>query len=73
MTVREQVVLKIGQLPLDRQLEVLKFIESLEPKPDGPRRDPRGIFAGESFDLSLEDFKEARREMWKNFPREFPQ
>ena len=32
----------------------------------------RGRLAHLKCDLSLEDFQQARREMWANFPREFP-
>ena len=31
-----------------------------------------GIWSDLKIDLSEEDMKEARREMWKNFPRDFP-
>lgn len=72
MTVAEILSQKLNQLPLNRQLEVLSFVESLEQNQQDltPRHDPEGLLAYPSFDLSLEDFAKARREAWGNFPRE---
>lgn len=74
MTVTEALARKAGELPLDRQLEVLDFVEFLAQKqgPNRPRRDPEGLLADHPSQLSLEDFAEARREAWQSFPRETP-
>jgi hypothetical protein len=74
MTVAETLMQKVNELPMSRQLEVLNFVEFLQQKQErtGPLRDPEGLLADPPFDLSLEDFTKARREGWRNFPREFP-
>ncbi len=75
MTLAETLTQKVSQLPLNRQLEVLNFVEVLGRKQGqaGPRRDPEGLLADQPSDLSLEDFASARREAWGSFPREIPQ
>ena len=72
MSIAELAARKLGELPVDRQMEVLDFIEYLQHKTSSrlPLRDPEGMFADLQSDLSFEDFQEARREAWKNFPRE---
>jgi hypothetical protein len=74
MTVAENLLRKVNELPPDRQVEVLRFVESLEQRSasGGALRDPAGLLAGTSADLALEDFAAARREMGKGFPRELP-
>ena len=74
MSVIETLKRKVSQLPLNRQMEVLSFVESLERKqgPIGPRRDPEGLLADQASNLDFEDFANARREAWSNFPREMP-
>ena len=74
VTVAEAIARKISQLPVSRQLEVLNFAEFLAQKQKrvGPRRDPEGLLADQPSDLTLEDFTAARREAWRNFPREKP-
>jgi len=75
MTLSETLTQKLQQLPLGRQLEVLSFVELLERKQERviARRDPEGLLADQPSGLSLEDFAQARREAWGNFPRELPQ
>jgi hypothetical protein len=74
MTLAQKVSHKVAGMPLDRQIEVLKFIESLECQPGSgrPLRDPAGLLADQPSDLTLEEFNAARREMWSTFPRELP-
>lgn len=74
MTIAENLALKVNRLPPDRQVEVLRFVESLEQQSasGGPLRDPAGLLAGTGADLALEDFAAARREIWNGFPRELP-
>jgi hypothetical protein len=74
MTLPESLAQKLGHLPLDKQLEVLDFVEFLENKRDrsSPRRDPEGLLADSPSDLSLDDFAAARQEMSRNFPRGLP-
>lgn len=75
MTVTETLTHKVSQLPMNRQLEVLDFVEYLEQKQGqpGPRHDPEGLLANQAASMSLEDFTAGRREAWGNFPREYPQ
>lgn len=75
MSIAEMVAKKVGDLPPSQQMEVLDFVDFLARKETSqvPRHDPKGILSAEPFDLTLEDFRQARKEMWKNFPREFPE
>lgn len=72
----EEIRVKSESLPLDKQLEVLDFVEfmvqksaALEKKP--PFRSIRGTLKGD-FQNLVEDIEEMRREAWQNFPRELP-
>ena len=69
----EQTVLtKLRALPVDKQQEVLDFVEFLAQKigAQKPRRSLKGLWADLGIDITEEDIAEARREMWGNFPRE---
>jgi hypothetical protein len=72
MTVEQQVLEKLRELPLQKQEEVLAYISRL--KKEEPRRRPRRSLAGLWADLGVsvsdEDISQARREMWGNFPRD---
>ncbi len=72
MTVEQTVLEKLRELPLERQQEVLNFVESLQKKsePKRPRRSLMGIGADLGVKITREDVAEARREMWGNFPRD---
>ncbi len=72
MTVEETVLEKVKVLPPNRKQEVLDFVEFLEEKETKPqpRRSLYGILADSDLKISEEDIAEARREMWRNFPRE---
>jgi hypothetical protein len=74
MTVIESVTTKLSELPLTRQLEVLDFVEFLAKRSvqrgEIPRRNPEGLLADQPSNLTLEDFKQARREMSAGFPRD---
>jgi uncharacterized protein DUF2281 len=72
MTVEEQVLEKLRELPPERQKEVLEFVDSLTEK-DGatkPLRSLEGLWADLDIHITEEDIAEARREMWGNFPRD---
>jgi hypothetical protein len=75
MSVIESLTAKVSQLPTSQQLEVLDFVEFLASKQKRkiPLHNPRGLLAEQLSDLTLEDFVAARREMWRNFPRELPE
>ncbi len=74
MSIEEAVVEKLRTLPAERQQEVLDFVEFLEQRvrPKRPRRSAEGLWANLDITLTDEDIDQARREMWGNFPREFP-
>ena len=72
MTIEEQVLEKLRELPADKQQAVLEFVDSL--KKNGGQNKPlkslRGLWADLGIQITEEDIAEARREMWGNFPRE---
>ncbi len=72
MTIEEQVLEKLRDLPPEKQKEVLEFVDSLKDKEGAkkPRRSLRGLWADMDFHITEEDIAEARREMWGNFPRD---
>ncbi len=72
MTVEQAVLEKLRELPLERQQEVLNFVESLQQKSERkrPRRSLMGLWADLDMRVTDEDIAEARHEMWGNFPRE---
>jgi hypothetical protein len=59
-------------LPPDKQHEVCDFAEFLHERSHAgrPLKDPEGIWKGRCADITLDEIKEVRREMWGNFPRE---
>lgn len=72
MSIEKSVLEKLLKLPVDKQKEVLDFVESLEKK-TGQRRSRRslkGLWADFEVNISAEDIAAARREMWGGFPRE---
>ncbi len=72
MTIQEQVLEKLRDLPPDKQKEVLDFAEFLKEKnsPKSPRRSLLGLWEDLNIHITEEDIAEARREMWGNFPRD---
>lgn len=72
MTSEEVLLEKFKVLPVNRQQELLDFAEFLESKEavKSPRRSLEGIWANLDVNVSEEDIREVRQEMWKNFPRE---
>jgi hypothetical protein len=71
MTVEEQVLEKLRQLPPHRQREVLAFIAGLQ-NTSGfkPRRSLLGLWADLNISVSDKEIAESRREMWGSFPRD---
>jgi len=72
MTVEEQVLEKLRELPPEKQREVLEFVDSLKEKDAAkkPLRSLEGLWADLDIHITEEDIAEARREMWGNFPRD---
>ncbi len=71
----EEIAAKVAQLPVERQREALAFVESLAASEGSTRpqgfRSVKGILHSSLENLE-DDLAEARREMWRNFPREEP-
>jgi len=66
---------KIHRLPLDKLKEVSDFVETKIADQETPiEASPslEGALARPGFSVSAEDIDEVRREMWANFPRDFP-
>ncbi|HEY6765515.1 MAG TPA: hypothetical protein VI386_12140 [Candidatus Sulfotelmatobacter sp.] len=71
MTVEEQVLEKLRDLPLQRQREVLAFVSRLrEQTGKAQRKSLRGLWADMNITLGDQDIVEARLEMWGSFPRD---
>lgn len=72
MTIEEQVLEKLRDLPPEKQKEVLDFVDFLKEKNGSakPRKSLRGLWADLNIHITEEDIAEARREMWGNFPRD---
>jgi hypothetical protein len=70
MTVEQQVLEKLRELPLQKQEEVLVYISRLQEKTRRPRRSLAGLWADLGVKVSEEDISQARQEMWGNFPRD---
>lgn len=72
MSLEEQVVEGLKTLPVEKQQEVLDFVQFLASKTQAkrPLRNPLGMCADLPGKVTAEDIDEARREMWGNFPRE---
>ena len=72
MSIEKSILEKLLKLPVDKQQEVLDFVESLEKKA-GQRRSRRslkGLWADLEVNISADDIAEARRETWGGFPPE---
>lgn len=72
MNLDESFIEKLRQLPPDKQREAIDFVEYLHKKSSitDPKRSLKGLWADLGVDISEEDFSQARKEMWGNFPRE---
>lgn len=70
----EQTILNvIRELSTEKQEALLAHARKLQSDSGttkAPRISGRGLWAGLNIQLSAEDIEEARREMWKSFPRE---
>jgi hypothetical protein len=75
MSAEEELLETFRQLAPADQQRVLEFVRSLKPPvPPQQRKDTRGMFAHHlTVPITKEMIDEARREMWANFPREFPE
>ena len=73
MTLEQQILDSLRALPADKQQEVLNHVQHLRneaSQPRQPRKSGRGLWDELKIDVSAVDIDDARREMWKNFPRD---
>lgn len=71
MTVEEQVLEKLRELPPQKQKQVLAFVSLLQEKAqNGARRSLHGLWAALDVKVSEADISDARRDMWGGFPRD---
>jgi hypothetical protein len=73
MEIEQAIMDRVRTLPADKKEAVLAYVEQLTDKPGTskpPRMSGRGLWADLNIDLTAEDIDEARKEMWKNFPRD---
>jgi hypothetical protein len=75
MNAEEAVIEKLRSLSPEEQQEVLDFVEQILRRKGerAPRRDLIGMFSHLGITFTEEDIAKARREMWGNFPRNFPE
>jgi hypothetical protein len=68
----ETVAARVRELPPSDQEEVLHFVEFLKSRRERKKPYPslRGACADLGIDITEEEFRQARKEMWGNFPRE---
>ena len=73
MTVQQQLIEMLSDLPPEKQSELLDFAEFLRDKARHKAKRPwkslMGALAHRKVDITEEDIAQARREMWGNFPR----
>ena len=69
MTVEDVILEKLRALSPAKKNEVLQFVSELETADRPSFRSPKGILSDLNFSVSEEDLAEARREMWRGFPR----
>jgi len=72
MNIAETVHEEVQALPIDKQREVLNFVEFLRSRTviKKPRKSLYGLCADLNVNVTEEDITEIRKEMWANFPRE---
>ena len=71
MSIEQALLGTVRKLAPEQQKKVLEFAESLKPEPKPPLKTMKGLCADLGISISAEEIDEARKEMWKNFPREF--
>jgi hypothetical protein len=72
--IADELTRRLMDLTPEDRLRVLEYARSLPDAPRGPRTDSRGMFAHHlTVPITKEMIDEARREMWANFPRDFPE
>lgn len=72
MTSEEVLLEKIKILPPDLQQKAIEFVDSLhnEARKKTPRVSLKGIWADMNVNITEEDIREARNEMWRGYTKD---
>jgi hypothetical protein len=72
MTLEQWIIDAVRSLPPEKQQELLEHAARLkaENKLKKPLRSIKGLWADLGIALSAEEIDDARRDMWKKFPRD---
>ena len=71
MTLEQSILDAVRTLPAEKKAELMAFIDGLRAKQTKPAFESGyGILAHLNFKISAEEIDDARREMWKGFPRD---
>ena len=72
MSIEQAIVENLRVLPLEKQQEVLDFVEFLKARSrlKVARRSIKGICADLGVHITEEGIAQARQEMWESFPKE---
>jgi len=72
VNLEQTLVQRLRTLSLERQVEVLDFVDFLSQRAAATktRRNPIGLFAGLGIEIGEPDIDRARNELWARFPRD---
>jgi len=72
MTTEEALFQKIKTLPPDLQQKAIEYVDSLqiEAQKKTPRVSLKGIWADMNVNITEEDIREARNEMWRGYTKD---
>jgi len=73
MTIQQELLERLSSLPPSDQQELLRVARTLSQRagePAKPWQSMMGAFADKGIDISEADIDAARREMWRDFPRD---
>lgn len=68
-----EILAAFRELNVVNQREVMHFMHSLRPPRTSPNKSRMGSLSHLAWDLTVDDVREARTEMRRNFPRDFPE
>jgi hypothetical protein len=71
-SIQQRVLDLLEILPPEKQQEVLSFVKFIQSQNQicHPRKSIKGVLSDFPIGLTEEEFSEARKEIWANFPRE---
>jgi hypothetical protein len=71
MTLEQSILNAVRNLPAEKVEELMSFLERLQAEETTtPLESGYGLIEHLGFRVSAEEIDEARREMWKDFPRD---